>query len=73
MIIGNNNNNNNLDMNSILKNPNIENERIKQHTNVNSKKEMSSKAYNMLEERYQNGLITLEEFTKKCNEIRKQQ
>ncbi len=71
MIIG--NNNNKLDMNSILKNPNIENERIKQHTNVNSKKEMSSKAYNMLEERYQNGLITLEEFTKKCNEIRKQQ
>ncbi len=70
MIIG---NNNNQDYNNILKNPSIENERIKQHTNVYSKKEMSSKAYSILEERYQNGFISLEEFTKKCNEIRKQQ
>lgn len=69
MIIGNNKNNNNF--NNTFINPIIENERIKQHTNVNSKDEMNEKAYNTLENRYKNGLITLDEFTKKCNEIRK--
>lgn len=69
MIIGNNN--------SIQKNnkpllkPTIENERIKQHTNVNSKNEMNSKAYTILQERYHQGLISLDEFTKKCNKLRK--
>ena len=70
MIIG---NNTNKDFSNILKNPTIENERIKQHTNVVSKEEMSLKSFNMLEERYRNGLISLEEYTRKCNEIRKQQ
>ncbi len=72
MIIGNNNNSNNNNQFQSFINPNLENERIKAHTNVNSKEEMANKAYNMLEERYRNGLISLEEFTKKCKEIRKQ-
>ena len=38
--------------------------------NVNSKKEIKDKAYLMLQERYNQGLITLEEFTKKCNKLR---
>lgn len=80
MIIGNNNinnhntnnNNNNFSQkNKFIINQTIENERIKQHTNVNSKNEMNSKAYAMLQDRYQQGLISLDEFTKKCNELRK--
>lgn len=72
MIIG-NNNNNNFSKNQIpTLNPLIENERIKNHTNVNSKTEMANKAYSILEERYRSGLITLAEFTKKCNELQKQ-
>ena len=69
MVIG-NNNQNNSNKNPYI-NPMIENERIKQHTDVNSQQEMNSKAYSMLENRYQNGLITLEEFTKKCQNLRK--
>lgn len=38
---------------------------------VNSKSEMLDKSYAMLKERYQNGLITLEEFNKKCNKLNK--
>ena len=72
MIIGNNNNSNNDNQFQSFINPNLENERIKAHTNVDSKEEMANKAYNMLEERYKSGLISLEEFTKKCKEIRKQ-
>lgn len=73
MIIGNNNSNNNFSKNQMPQlNPLIENERIKNHTNVNSKTEMANKAYDMLEQRYKSGLITLDEFTKKCNEIQKQ-
>lgn len=68
MIIGNDNNDNKYQ--SFIK-PSIENERVNVHTNVNSKEEMERKAYTILEERYKNGLITLEEFTKKCKEIRK--
>lgn len=72
MIIGNNGNmNNNFSKNPMPLNPSMENERIKNHTDVNSKTEMADKAYSMLEQRYKNGLITLEEFTKKCNELHK--
>ena len=38
---------------------------------VNSKSEMLDKSYAMLKERYQNGLITLDEFNKKCNKLNK--
>ena len=72
MIIGSNGNmNNNFTKDQIPLNPSIENERIKNHTDVNSKTEMADKAYSMLELRYKNGLITLDEFTKKCNELNK--
>ena len=38
---------------------------------VTSKTDMADKSYAMLKERYQNGLITLEEINKKCNQINK--
>lgn len=83
MIIGNNNNNNNFTSNfderfktiqeESKKNKNnstfIRNTQI--HTNVNSKKEMIDKSFSMLQERLNNGLITLEEFNKKCKELNK--
>ena len=73
MIIGNNNSNNNIlkENNKAIINPTIENERVIQHTDVNSKSEMISKAYSVLQERHQQGLISLDEFTKKCNALRK--
>ena len=39
--------------------------------NVSSKNEMTEKSYAMLQERYNNGLISLEEFTKKCQQLNK--
>lgn len=41
------------------------------HSNINSKKEMTDKSFNMLQERYNQGLISLDEFTKKCNQLNK--
>lgn len=41
------------------------------YSDVNSKHEMADKSFAMLQERYNNGLITLEEFTKKCNQLNK--
>ena len=42
-----------------------------QHSDPTSKKEMNDKAFSMLQERLNNGLITLEEFNRKCNQLRK--
>ena len=43
----------------------------KQYTDVTSKNEMADKSFAMLQERYNNGLISLEEFTKQCNKLNK--
>ena len=40
-----------------------------QHSNVLDKNEMREKAVNMLQERYSNGSITLEEFNKQCKKL----
>ncbi|MBQ6323271.1 MAG: hypothetical protein IJI22_00375 [Bacilli bacterium] len=39
--------------------------------NINSKSDMADKSYAILQERYNNGLISLEEFTKKCQQLNK--
>lgn len=44
---------------------------IMQHSNITSKSEMNERSFTMLQERYNNGLISLEEFTKKCNMLNK--
>lgn len=41
------------------------------YSNVNSKNEMADKSFAMLQERYNNGLISLDEFTRKCNQLNK--
>ncbi len=43
----------------------------KHYSDVNSKKEMSDKSFAMLQERLNNGVITLEEFNRKCNKLNK--
>ena len=42
-----------------------------QHSNVMSKNEMADKSFSMLQERYNNGLISLDEFNKKCTQLNK--
>jgi len=42
-----------------------------QHSNVMSKSEMADKSFSMLQERYNNGLISLDEFNKKCVQLNK--
>lgn len=83
MIIGNNNNNNNFNNNNFENKfkkyqdntqnhtGNIFVKDIKQHVygDPTSSNDMNDKALAMLNERLQNGLITLEEFNKKCQEI----
>lgn len=39
------------------------------YTNVNNKSEMADKSFAMLQERLNNGLISLEEFNKKCQQL----
>ena len=40
--------------------------------NTKSKQQMADKSFAMLQDRYNNGLISLEEFTRKCNNLEKQ-
>ena len=42
-----------------------------QHSNVMSKNEMADKSFSMLQERLNNGTITLDEFNKKCMQLGK--
>ena len=42
-----------------------------QHSNVLSKNEMHEKSFQMLQDRFQKGLISLEDFNKKCKELSK--
>ncbi|MBQ6497339.1 MAG: hypothetical protein IJI58_01330 [Bacilli bacterium] len=81
MIIGNNNPTNNS---NFLKNntsnhnmPNTPVNTIKEKTaaqinaNVMNKNDMADKSFAMLHERYEKGLISIEEFTKQCNKLNK--
>lgn len=82
MIIGNNNGNNmnkafNTKLNAIKENANntsytspVSNETIK-HRDILNKNDMNDKAFSMLQERLNNGLITIEEFNKKCTQLGK--
>ena len=80
MIIGNNSkpqpNRNQFVKNNNIRtniNPMIERTRAMQHTDVTSKSEMHDKAYTLLEERLNKGLISMEEFNKRCAELGKRQ
>ena len=84
MIIGNNNfNNNNFTnkFNRIKKegernkerlNPTLVDKKANNYSNTKSKQQMADKSFAMLQDRYNNGLISLEEFTRKCNNLEKQ-
>ena len=52
-------------------NPIVESNRAMQHTDVMSKTEMDNKAFAILEDRLNKGLITMEEFNKKCTQLGK--
>ena len=81
MIIGNNNkptfNSNFNERFQTVKNKNIKPQEINQiqnknqYTNVTNKNEMADKSFAMLQERFNNGLISLEEFKQKCNQLNK--
>ena len=43
-----------------------------QHSNVLDKTEMRDKALNILQERYSNGLITIDEFNEQCKKLSNQ-
>lgn len=55
--------------NPINKNPFVDDISVKKHTNPINNNDMADKSLAMLHERYKNGLISLEEFNKKCNMI----
>ena len=42
-----------------------------QHADIMNKNEMHDKAFSILQERYNQGLISLEEFNKKCEQLGK--
>lgn len=82
MIIGNNQNNQNnafnAKMNTIKQN--AENTKgivspishdTMQHKDILNKNDMNDKAFAMLQERLNNGLISIEEFNKKCTQLGK--
>ena len=87
MIIGNNQNNNRLTSNFKERHNLVMEEGKKNQNQVNmyhedkaykitssdptNKIAMSDKAFSMLQERYRNGLITVEEFNKKCEQLNK--
>ena len=52
-------------------NPYVEDIKSINHSNPISNKDMRTKSLAMLQERLDNGLITLEEFNKKCNALSK--
>ena len=52
-------------------NPMLETNRTMQHTNIMSKQEMNDKAFAMLQDRLNKGLISMEEFNKMCNQLGK--
>lgn len=52
-------------------NPLMEENRVMQHTNVMSQKEMKDKAFSMLQDRLDKGLISLDEFNRQCSKLGK--
>ncbi len=52
-------------------NPMVESNRTMQHTDVMSKNEMNDKAFSMLQDRLNKGLISMDEFNKMCNQLGK--
>ncbi|MBR2827614.1 MAG: hypothetical protein IKE70_00060 [Bacilli bacterium] len=87
MIIGNNNGNNSFTSNFQRRNNLIKEEAKKNQGKVNmfqedkrihlassdatNQKMMLDKSFAMLQERYRNGLITIDEFNKKCTQLNK--
>ncbi len=53
------------------KNPFVEDIKTINYANPTNREEMRNKSLSMLQERLDKGLITLEEFKKKCNALRK--
>jgi predicted metalloendopeptidase len=45
-------------------------EKITTYNNISNKNDMTNKSFAMLQERYNKGLISLDEFNKKCNKLR---
>lgn len=41
------------------------------YKDIYNTKEMNERSYEMLKQRYDNGLISIEEFSKKCEQLRK--
>ena len=52
-------------------NPMIEASRAMQHTDVMSRDEMTNKSFAMLEDRLNKGLISMDEFKKRCTDLGK--
>ena len=80
MLIGNNtnfnndNNNFNNKMRAIKQNTEnniIQNNDTNIYKNISNTNESTDKAFQILKDRLDNGLITLDEFNKKCNKINK--
>ncbi len=42
-----------------------------QHPNITNQREMADRSFDILQERLNNGLISLEEFNRKCNQLNK--
>lgn len=53
------------------KNPVLETNRTMQHANVMNKNEMTDKAFSMLQDRLNKGLISMDEFSKACVKLGK--
>ncbi len=47
------------------------NTEINHYKDILNTKEMNLQSYELLEQRYKQGLISLDEFTKKCNNLQK--
>ena len=60
---------NNSQMNNIHSDNQVINPML--HSNVLSKNEMQEKSFQMLQDRLNKGLISLDEFNKKCKELSK--
>ena len=75
MIIGKDNftnpNNKTNQVTKTVENTSLGDKKTLYHADVMSKNDMADKSFAMLEERYRNGLISLEEYTKQCNKLRK--
>ena len=87
MIIGGNNNgsknpfrnnnnslNNNFNYNNGFVNNNQPKQPISQnpYKDINNTQEMRERSFEILQQRYNDGLISIEEFSKKCENLRKQ-